>query len=118
MRLSFYFFVLLCGIASPGFKTAKAGDLIQFHTTNIQALRGNHYEVGPKKRTIITLEHASGWNIGDFYTFCDFSLKRGDSDDDLYCEFTPRLSWNKITGRDVSYGILKDVLLTAQTEQG
>ena len=117
-RLPFYFFALLCGMTSSGFQTAWAGDLIQFHTTNIQALRGNHYELGPKKRTIITLEHASGWSVGDLYAFCDLSLKEGDSDDDLYCEFTPRLSWNKITGKNVSYGILKDILLAAQTEQG
>jgi len=99
-------------------QTLQASDLLQYHSTNIQALRGHGYELGPKRRSIITLEHASGWSFGDLYTFCDLSLKEGDNDDDLYCEATPRFSWNKITGKSVSYGLLKDVLLAFQTEQG
>lgn len=112
-----YFLTILFGVLIAS-QTVQSDDILQWHSTNIQALRGNHYELGPKKRTIITLEHASGWNIGDLYAFCDLSLKEGDNDDDLYCEFTPRISLKKTTGIDISYGILKDISLAFQTEQG
>ena len=110
----FTLFLLSLVISIP----VQASDIVQWHSTNIQALRGNHYEVGPKKRSIITLEHASGWNFGDLYTFCDLSFREGDADDILYCEITPRISLKKTTGIDVSYGILKDLSLAFQTEQG
>ncbi len=117
MRRIFFRFILSILFLIPSL-SAQAGDVLQWHSTNIQALHGNHYELGPKKRSIFTLEHASGWSFGDLYAFCDLSLKDGDSDDDLYCEVTPRISLKKTTGIDVSYGILKDISLAFQTEQG
>lgn len=115
-KLSQAFAVVVLSIIVP--LSANAGDLVQWHSTNIQALHANHYELGPKRRNIITLEHASGWSFGDLYTFCDLVFKDGDKDDDLYCEITPRISLSKTTGMDFSYGVLKDVSLAFQTEQG
>lgn len=88
----------------------------QWHTTNIQLLRGSDYEIGSDRRTIMTLEHANGWRYGDFYMFVDQAwLDNGKPE--YYTEPTLRLSLSKITGKDFSYGIIKDVLISGQLEK-
>ena len=69
----------------------------------------------------ITFEHASGWTWGDMFLFVDNIWYNGVSGSDghtYYGEFSPRLSLGKITGQEMSFGPIKDVLLAATYERG
>lgn len=105
---------ILQGIAD----NAKANDFIQWHTTNIQLLKGWDYEVGDKGRTIMTLEHANGWKYGDFFMFIDATRFDYSGDTTAYGEFSPRISLSKVTGKDLFFGIIKDFLLSGTYEKG
>lgn len=64
---------------------------------------------------IYTLQHASGWSMGDNFFFVDF-LDSGDDDTgfnniDLYGEYYTNFSYGKISGKEFS-GALKDVGFT------
>lgn len=89
---------------------------IEWHKTNLQVLRGFDYELGSKQRTILTLEHANRWKYGDFFVFLDQTIPDQGAAF-FYIEPTLRFSLSKITGRDLSYGIVKDVLLTTSFEK-
>lgn len=70
---------------------------------------------------MITLEHVNGWKYGDNFFFIDITNPdRSDEETETsyYAEISPRLSLNKITGRDLGAGILKDVLITTTAEIG
>lgn len=97
---------------------AKAEDkkFFQWHSSNIQMLRGYDYEVGAEKRIIGTFEHAHGHRYGDFFMFVDYTWpENGDST--YYTEISPRFSLSKITGNNFSYGIVKDVLFSTTIEK-
>src|SRR3546814_14754320 len=69
----------------------------------------------------ITFEHASGWTWGDMFLFVDNKGYNGISGSDghtYYGEFSPRLSLGKISGADLSFGPIKDVLISATYERG
>ncbi len=69
----------------------------------------------------ITFEHASGWTWGDMFLFVDNKWYNGISGSDghtYYGEFSPRLSLGKISGADLSFGPIKDVLISATYERG
>lgn len=90
---------------------------INWHSTNIQLLKGWDYEIGTKDRTIITLEHANDWKYGDFFMFIDGTrFDQGKST--AYGEFAPRFSLSKIAGKKQSSGIIKDVLISTMLEKG
>lgn len=98
--------------------TASAGSA-SFATTNIQYLYGTQYELGDERRSIISIEHANAWRFGDNFLFVD--VTNPDRDGDLtstghYAEIAPRLSFSKLTGEDLSFGIVKDVLLAGNAE--
>lgn len=95
---------------------AKNQNFIQWHSNNIQILRGSDYELGSKNRTLITLEHANSWKYGDFFVFADNTWP--DSGNySYYIEPTLRLSLSKISGKKLAYKMIKDVLLSAQIEK-
>lgn len=106
-------YTMLCLLVSGA---ANADDFIDWHTSNIQLLRGYNYELGDDTRTIITLEHANGWRYGDFYGFADITTDARNNN--IYAELSPRFSLGKITGEDLSYGIVKDVLISTTFERG
>ncbi|RMI01576.1 outer membrane protein OmpK [Stutzerimonas nitrititolerans] len=69
----------------------------------------------------ITFEHASGWTWGDIFLFVDHKWFNGHSGKDgrtYYGEFSPRLSLGKISGKDLSFGPIKDVLISTTYERG
>lgn len=88
-----------------------------WQTANIQLLSGSDYEMGNKNRNIITAEYANGWKYGDNYIFFDATDpdKEGAS---VYGEISPRLSFSKISGKNISYGKVKDILLAGTIEAG
>lgn len=107
------FFILLLAIP---LSNAYAGEFVKWHTSNIQLLRGHNFELGEEQRTIITLEHANGWLYGDNFGFLDLIYPDGE-DSTYYGEFSPRLSLSKITGRNFSYSIIKDILISTTFEK-
>ncbi len=112
--------VMIALLAVCGTTEALAG-AAQWQTSNIQLLYGNGYELGDNTRSTLTFEHANGWKYGDNFFFLDVinPLKDGqDSTNDLYAEFSPRLSISKISGKDLSFAFVKDVLLAGTLEMG
>jgi len=101
-------------------------DAENFSTTNIQYLMGTTFTQVPGDRIdngrmdTVTLEHFGTWEYGSNYFFVD--LTSGDfqsgKSSDLYAEYSPALSLSKITRSDLSWGIIKDLQLAAQINQG
>jgi nucleoside-specific outer membrane channel protein Tsx len=96
---------------------ANAGDFIEWQSANIQLLRGWDYEVGKTQRTLVTLEYANKWRYGDLFIFVDGTRFDG-GEKTAFGEISPRFSFGKILGQDLSYGIVKDVLLATTFEKG
>lgn len=74
----------------------------------------------------ITLEHYGTWKYGDNYFFIHFTS--GDFVDfqgnptgltnRIYSEWAPRLSISKITGKRLSFSVIKDFLIAGQINRG
>lgn len=106
----------VCILMRPSLLHAASDNFFQWHTTNIQLLRGFDYEVGSEERTIMTFEHANGWKYGDFHFFLDRTWP-DEGKPFYYFEPTLRVSLGKVTGKDLSYGIIKDVLVSGNLEK-
>jgi nucleoside-specific outer membrane channel protein Tsx len=94
---------------------ANADDLLQWRSENVQVLHGSDYELGDLDRTIVTLEHANSWTYGDTFAFADLTFA---DDNSFYGELSPRLSLSRISGRHLSWGPIKDVLVAGTYEFG
>ncbi len=100
---------------------ALAGDLMHWQNNSLTYLYGQDYKVDPDTQQTVTFEHASGWAWGDMFFFVDNIWYNGVSGSDghtYYGEFSPRLSLSKISGSDLSFGVVKDVLVAATYERG
>ena len=78
------------------------------------------YKVDPDTQQTVTFEHASGWAWGDMFFFVDNIWYNGVSGGDgrtLLRRFSPRLS-GRVSGRDMTFGPVKDVLIAATYERG
>ena len=115
-------FATLIGILVSQHSFAGAA---QWSSTNVQYLYGDTYtDVGTDTEvsaSVITLEHVNGWAYGDNFFFVD--IINADRDGSklgtgYYGELSPRLSFGKMTGKDLSAGIIKDVLITTTAEIG
>ncbi|MGK2953147.1 MAG: outer membrane protein OmpK [Thiobacillus sp.] len=106
--------ILALSLLASASMTSQAAE---WSTTNVQALYGDGYELGDKSMAIMTLEHANGWKYGDNFFFLDVSNPTA-AGTGYYAEFSPRLSLGKISGKDMSFGIVKDVLVAGTLEMG
>ncbi len=103
---------------------ALAADLLQWQDNSLTYLNGIDFKVDPPKQQTVTFEHASGWSIGDLFIFVDgikYNTEATNGAGDghtFYGEISPRLSLGKISGADLSFGPIKDVLLAATYEFG
>lgn len=94
--------------------TAGGAGAADWSSTNVQLLYGDGFKVGgPEARTIITLEHASGWTYGDNFFFFDITEPFAN-ETAVYGEWHPRFSFNKIFERKMGTGFFKDVLLATE----
>jgi len=89
-------------------------------STNFQYLYGTDYNTGlggDDTRSIFTLEHVNGWKYGDNFFFLDTTnpTRTGTAN---YAEYSPRISFGKVSGKDLSLGFIKDFLLTGTLEVG
>ena len=62
---------------------------------------------GDEYVSIVTLQHASGWKYGDNFAFVDFS-NGSEQGHDIYGEAYANFSIGKISGKDLSVGIIRD----------
>ncbi|TLX54085.1 hypothetical protein DN824_21305 [Stutzerimonas nosocomialis] len=93
-----------------------------WQSNSLTYLYGKDYKVdaGSTQQTV-TFEHASGWAWGDMFLFVDNIFYNGISGRDghtYYGEFSPRLSLGKISGNEIKFGPVTDVLLAATYERG
>ncbi|MDC7825181.1 outer membrane protein OmpK [Pseudomonas sp. BLCC-B13] len=101
-----------------------AADLLQWQDNSLTYLNGIDFKVDPPKQQTVTFEHASGWSFGDLFVFVDgikYNTEATNGAGDghtFYGEISPRLSLGKISGADLSFGPVKDVLLAATYEFG
>ncbi|MDD2265709.1 outer membrane protein OmpK [Sulfuricurvum sp.] len=92
--------------------------LSAFSTTNIQYLYGNFegptfLDTQSGNKQTVTIEHYRTFEYGDLFTFADYvhapkGLRFTDKKNDLYGEFSPRLSLNKIADIAPSEGLVKE----------
>ncbi len=112
---------LLTGIFSTAFListpslSAKA-EIIQWQGGNVQLLRGWDYKVDSPQGTIATFEYANSWLYGDAFAFLDRTWP-DTGKPTYYAEFSPRFSLGKIFDTDLSYGLIKDVLISTTLEK-
>ena len=87
-------------------------------STSISILHGSDYKVASSEEaTILTVEHASGWKYGDNFFFFDL-FQPFDKGSTIYGEWHPRLSFGKLTGKDLGFGPVRDVLLATELNVG
>ncbi|MBF6058503.1 MULTISPECIES: outer membrane protein OmpK [Thiomicrorhabdus] len=100
---------------------AAPSQAANWSSTSFLMHSGSGYKTVPGNteydQTIVTLEHADGWKYGDNFFFFDVS-EPNNPNTSFYGEFSPRLSLSKISGKDLSFGIVKDVSLAATWEFG
>ncbi|MFI8480812.1 outer membrane protein OmpK [Pseudomonas sp. NPDC078700] len=114
--------LLANGLLAAG--QSLAGDLLQWQDNSLTYEYGNNFKVDPENQQIITFSHASGWSFGDLYLFVDgikYNTNATNGNDDghsFYGELSPRLSLGKISGTDLSFGPIKDVLIATTYEFG
>lgn len=98
------YLLLFCILDSP------AVTAFDWMSNDIQVLQGTNFKLGDKSRTIITVEHADGWQYGSNFFFVDI-INRDDISTEIYAELYTYFSLNKITGRDNSIAFIKDTSL-------
>ena len=101
--------------------TAQTTGAAEWSTTNVQILHGTSYAddfgIDDKRKNVFTFEHANGWKYGDNFFFVDVSNPNAKGTG-YYAEFSPRLSLGRMTGKNLSLGIVKDVLIAGTWEMG
>ncbi len=92
--------------------------------TELQVLYGKHFQepFNPNDvaKTIVTLQHASGWEYGRNFFFFD-ALKSDEKDNaagEIYGEYYSTFSLSKITGSDFKFAFIKDIGVTAGFNYG
>ena len=103
--------------------SSMADDLLLWQNNSLTYLYGKDFAVNPEIQQTFTFEHADAWKYGDNFLFIDKIFYNGQKDanngpNTYYGEFSPRLSFGKILGQDLSFGPVKDVLLAMTYEFG
>lgn len=107
-------------LASVASSPVSAGSAT-WSSTNVQYLYGTNYELGDDTRSVVTLEHVNGWKYGDNFFFVDITNpdRSGTlTGTEFYGEISPRFSLSAISGKPLSAGLIKDVLVTTTIEMG
>ena len=96
-------------LATNGTGRAQDWSVTELHYQGGNALR--HHAVSPSGfQQILTLQHASGWKYGENFFFVDMTCCDGSAANrDIYLEWYPYLSLSAVTGRDISWGPIRDI---------
>ena len=105
--------VASCAIASTAALTQASP--IVWQDFSLTGLYGENYELGTEDRTTLTAEYAAKLKYSDVFFFVDQQWDSNDKDN-TYFEFAPRLSLGEVTGQDLSFGPVKDVLVATTWE--
>jgi nucleoside-specific outer membrane channel protein Tsx len=103
---------------------AVASELLQWQNNSLTYLYGHDYKIDPGIQQTVTFEHASGWSFGDLFVFLDVIKYNTDATNGagdghtFYGEISPRFSFGKLTDSDLSFGPIKDVLISTTYEFG
>lgn len=92
--------------------------LCAFSTSNIQYLNGDFQgatflDTQHGTKQTVTAEHYRTWEYGDMFMFADYvyakeGLQFTNRKNDLYGEFSPRVSLNKVMDIPISTGIVRE----------
>ncbi|MBU1308411.1 MAG: nucleoside-binding protein [Gammaproteobacteria bacterium] len=82
---------------------------------SVSYLNGSNYRVDGPDKQVLTFEHAAGTSWGDSFLFLDH-LRGDNGSRSNYAEWSPRLSLSKLSGQQLQFGLIKDVLLTSTVE--
>lgn len=95
-----------------------ASHLCAFSTSNIQYLNGDFQgatflDTQHGRKQTVTAEHYRTWEYGDMFMFADYvyakeGLQFTNRKNDLYGEFSPRVSLNKVMDMPISTGLVKE----------
>lgn len=102
----------------------SSADFMQWSNSEIQYLHGANFNeaFNPNdvSKSIITITHAHGWQYGRNFFFMDTLITESGqpSQTNLYGEAYSTFSLGKISGMDLSYGLFKDLGLTAGINLG
>ena len=112
---------LFFGLVAASKLTAASPLLWQ--DNSLTYLYGKEFVVDPKIQQTLTLEHVSGWSIGDLFVFVDSIHYNGakdinDNNSTYYGEISPRLSFGKLSGQNLTLGPITDLLLAGTYEFG
>ena len=99
---------------------AHAQSPLSFNLNGFSYQHGDHYRVVDHEQDIWTFEHLSLWNWGDMYFFYDDLHQQNLDRHDYYYyyEWSPRISFGKLTGQPYELGPVRDVLLSSTYERG
>ena len=102
---------------------AGADDILQWQDNSLSFLAGGKFKLDPETQQTITVEHASGWSVGDLFIFVDGIYFNGDQDSNgnkvsYYGEIAPRFSAGKIMKKDLTVWFIKDFLAAGCYEFG
>ena len=115
---------------TPDASAAEDEKSLLWMDNSYSVLYGTGFEIDPEDQwDPLLLEHVSGWSWGDLYTFVEYTRFLNTTGDNnttsWYGEFSPRLSFGKILGKDMSFRIFdqsilvwKDVLFAMTYERG
>lgn len=107
----------VCFSLSASAQSSSANhSFFQWHSSNIQLLRGNSYKLGSEDRTIMTLEHANCFKYGDFFVFFDHTWP-DEGNSSYYIEPTLRMSLGKTFGLKLNAKVVKDIFIAGQIEK-
>jgi nucleoside-specific outer membrane channel protein Tsx len=106
--LVFFYFVSLA---------SHAENIFEWTSNNIQLLSGDGFELGSSRHNTVTVEHADGWRYGENYLFMDI-IQSDDIGLEVYGEWYPRLSLNKIANKNLSFSVVKDFSIVGGINAG
>lgn len=111
MKLTQFF--ATCALASTAALTQASP--VVWQDFSVTGLYGENYEVGTEDRTTVTAEYAAKLKYSDVFFFVDHQLD-GNDEQNTYFELAPRLSLGEVSGKDLSFGPIKDVLIATTWE--
>lgn len=111
--MKFISMATLCVLGSTAFSTQAA---LVWQDFSLTALYGENYEVIDNQQTTATFEYAAKIDYADVFFFVDHSWG-GDHSNITYSELSPRLSLGEVSGKKLSYGPIKDVLIATTWER-
>ncbi len=89
----------------------------EFNAFNAQLLYGSGFKLGRDRAATFTGEWVNAWRYGENFAFVDVARPLG-GEAGTYAEWLPRLSLSSVSGREISAGPVRDVLLAGNIKSG